>query len=506
MISNTTATSRIFSASIANWVGIGVSLLTQIVFVPVLLSHWSAETYGVWLLLLAFLGFAGLIQGAHRDFIYHESLKLGRQYIDKVGLQLSSALPIVVLTSFIVFFVVYLQFEFSIIDSSFGLTKALRQDFLFSAMILALVLLISGNYYGFLLGPVILLGYYPFITWLKVGMAFVTSIAPVFIVVFGGELIDAVIGLAVTTFFVNLIAIYLVLNLYKKENLKFSKPDLKLGLKQFANSTWVLAKHASDMFRQAGIRFFIIPFVGATAVAQFATNRTVANVAQQGMASLTGPILPELMRYINEKKQLEAQATLALLWLMLCFLIAPALIVLQLFIEPLFEIWTVGAIEFHPILFSLLSSSILIMILAQPAESILRGNNLYKVQLAISLIALAGLILIIYFFSHTLGLLSAGLGLLVAETVVMSLSVWKAHHWMMSKQLNWPWQYFMLSFLSVSLTIICLLLIAYELVPTVSVAFILLLQLTIAIRFWQLMPLLAKEKAYRLLHKLGIRK
>jgi len=505
-VSSTTATSRIFSASLANWAGIGVTLLTQVVFVPIYLSHWPAETYGVWLLLLAFLGFAGLIQGAHRDFIYHESLKLGRQHIDKVGLQLSSALPIVVLTSFIVFFVVYLQFEYSVIDSSFGIAKELRQDFLFSALILAFVLLISGHYYGFLLGPVILLGYYPFITWLKVGMAFVTSIAPISIIVFGGGLIDAVKGLAVATFLVNLIASYLVLSLYKKENIKLSRPNLKLGLNQFASSTWMLAKHVSDTFRQVGIRFLIIPFVGAAAVTQFATNRTVANVAQQGMTSLTGPILPELMRYVHEKKQLEIQASLALLWLMLCFLIAPGFIVLQLFIEPLFRIWTVGVIEFHPVLFSVLSSSVLMMILAQPAESILRGNNLYKVQLAISLMALAILILTIYLFYETLGLLSAGLGLLVAETVVMSLSVWKAHTWMMSKQLNWPWKYFLLSFLSVVLTVSCLLLMAYKLALTTSVAFILLLQLTIAIKFWQLMPSLAKEKAYRLLHKLGIRK
>ncbi|MBR9867929.1 MAG: hypothetical protein GYB18_12615 [Oceanospirillales bacterium] len=506
MVKSTTAASRIFSASLANWLGIGISLLTQIVFVPVFLSHWAAETYGVWLLLLAFLGFAGLIQGAHRDFIYHESLKLGKQNLDKVVLQLFSALPIVVLTSFIVFFVVYLQFEYSIIDSTFGIAKALRQDFLLSAMILALVLLISGNYYGFLVGPVILLGYYPFVTWLKVGMAFVTSIAPVFIVVFGGGLIDAVIGFSISTFFVNLIASYLVLNLYKKENIKLFKPCLKLGLKQFASSTWVLARYVSDMFRQIGIRFLIIPFVGATAVAQFATNRTVANVAQQGMASLTGPILPELMRYVHEKKQLEIEALLGLLWLMLCFLIAPGFILLQLFIEPLFEIWTVGVIEFDPILFGVLSSSVLMMILAQPAESILRGNNLYKVQLAISLIALAGLILIIYMFSHTLGLLSAGLGLLVSETLVMCLSVWKAHDWMVRKQLNWPWKYFFISFFSVGLTVISMLLIAYKLVLTIVVAFILLLQLTIAIKFWQLMPSLAKEKAYRLLNNLGVGK
>ncbi|MDP2608072.1 MULTISPECIES: hypothetical protein [unclassified Oceanobacter] len=505
-MANSTAIGRMFSASLANWVGIGVSLLSQIAFVPIFLSHWGAETYGVWLLFLAFLGFAGLIQGAHRDFIYYESLKLGKQNIDKVCLQLSSALPIVVLTSFVVFLVVYLQFEYSIIDSSFGLSEELRQDFLLSAMILVLVLMVSSNYYGFLLGPVILLGYYPFITWSKVIMAFVVSITPVFVVVFGGGLIDAVIGWAIATFFVNMIAIYIVLGLYKKENIKLSKPCFRLGLKQFSNSIWVLVKYTSDMFRQAGIRFLIINFVGATAVAQFATNRTVANVAQQGIGSLVGPILPELMRYVHEKKQVEIQATLALLWLMLCFFIAPGFVILQLFVEPLFEIWTAGAIKFDPVLFAVLSSSILVVVLAQSSESILRGNNLYKIQLVISLTVLLSLFLVVYFSSHALGVLSAGLGLLVSETVAMCLSVWRAKKWMASKQLKWPWQYFLLSSLSVGLTVTGLLLIAYNVVPNMAVVFILLLQFIIAIKFWQLMPLLAKEKAYRLLNKLGIKK
>ncbi|MDO6749597.1 hypothetical protein, partial [Gilvimarinus sp. 1_MG-2023] len=87
------------------------------------------------------------------------------------------------------------------------------------------------------------------------------------------------------------------------------------------------------------------------------------------------PILPELMRYVHEKKQVEIQATLAVLWLMLCFFLAPGFVILQLFVEPLFEIWTAGAIKFDPVLFAVLSSSILVVVLAQSSESILRGNN-----------------------------------------------------------------------------------------------------------------------------------
>ena len=506
MTFNSTATSRIFSASVANWVGIGISLFTQIVFVPIFLNHWSVETYGVWLLILTFLTFARLFHEAHRDFIYHEGLKHGKDNIDKVCLQLFSALPIVFLVSFLSFIVVYLQFEFKFIDTTFGLSTELQEPFLFSILLLTFVLFVPGQYFGFLKGPLILLGYLPYFTWINAGMAFANSITPILIVIYGGELVDAVIGLAVTTALVNLLVIYLVLNLYKKEGLKLLKPNYKLGLSNFVNSFWVLAKHTSDTIRHVGIRFLLLNYVSATAVTQFATNRTVVNIAKQGMSSLTGPILPEMMRYMHDKKELEIKATIALLWLLLCFFIAPCLIILQLNIGPLFEIWTAGAVDFDPKLFSLFSSSILMMILGQPASGILSGNNLFKVQLLISLIAVSGLLITIYSFYESLGILSAGLSLLVAETIVMIFSVWKAYDLMIKKNLNWPWQYFLLSFFSVCLTIFCLLAIAHGLATKVLITFVFLLQSTIAITFWKLMPALAKEKFYKLLNRFRIRK
>jgi O-antigen/teichoic acid export membrane protein len=506
MPSDSTATNRIFSASLANWIGIAVTLLTQIAFVPIYLSHWSADVYGVWLLLYAFMGLAGLIQSSHRDFIYYESLKLGKQNLEKVTLQLTSALPIVVLISFLVFSAIYLQFEYKIIDTEFGLTNELLADFLYSALILAFVLLIAGNYYGFLLGPIILLGYYPYITWLKVVMAFITATTPVITISLGGGLIEAVFTLAATIFLVNTIAIFLVLNIYKKEGIKLSKPKSRLGVNQFFKSSWLLAKNFSDTFRQLGIRFLIIPFVGPGAVTQFATNRTVANVALQGLNSLTGPIMPELMRFVNERKQQEINTTLALVWLMLCFVMAPGFVLLQLYIEPLFQVWTVGAIEFHPPLFAVLSSSILMITLAQPAESILRGNNLYKTQLVISLIALTFLVMTVFIFANSIGLLSAGLGLLVAEFVGMGLAIWKAQEWLKGNQLLWPWQGFNLSLISVVLTTASLLLIAYQLLPKISAVIIICLQLFIAYLFWSQMPQIAKEKASLLFSKFRFQK
>ena len=40
---------RLISGSAASWVQIAVNMASQIVLVPIYLSYWEAETYGVWL-------------------------------------------------------------------------------------------------------------------------------------------------------------------------------------------------------------------------------------------------------------------------------------------------------------------------------------------------------------------------------------------------------------------------------------------------------------------------
>ena len=43
------AAARLISGSVASWAQIAVTMAAQIVLVPIYLSYWSVETYGIWL-------------------------------------------------------------------------------------------------------------------------------------------------------------------------------------------------------------------------------------------------------------------------------------------------------------------------------------------------------------------------------------------------------------------------------------------------------------------------
>ena len=70
-------TSRLLSGSLANWVKIGVTFIARLVLVPVYLSYWTPEVYGIWISIEAFLSIVTTISRGHQDYLGFEFLKFG---------------------------------------------------------------------------------------------------------------------------------------------------------------------------------------------------------------------------------------------------------------------------------------------------------------------------------------------------------------------------------------------------------------------------------------------
>ena len=166
--------------------------------------------------------------------------------------------------------------------------------------------------------------------------------------------------------------------LFKKEHIRPSKPSLVLGLSNFRMSLPLLGKSLLENVRQQGVRLLLAPLSGAVGLAAFATMRTGANVALQGLNTICNPILPDLMRFLHDRDQPRSEAAFATIWVVVVALMAPAVVILQTFVEPLYVVWTQGKIPFNPLLFSILSLGVLVYAVVQPAMAIVIGNNLTK--------------------------------------------------------------------------------------------------------------------------------
>jgi Na+-driven multidrug efflux pump len=82
---------RIISGTIASWVKILLTFIIQILLVPVYLSFWSVEVYGIWIAIQAFSSVLSIIDISHQNYLGFEFLKFGHKKVYKISRYLSSS-------------------------------------------------------------------------------------------------------------------------------------------------------------------------------------------------------------------------------------------------------------------------------------------------------------------------------------------------------------------------------------------------------------------------------
>jgi O-antigen/teichoic acid export membrane protein len=148
--------------------------------------------------------------------------------------------------------------------------------------------------------------------------------------------------------------------------------------------------------------------------------------------------MPELMRFINEKNQEKCEAAFATVWTILIVFLIPGIIIIQIIMPSLFDIWTRGKVEYNPLLFALLSMTVLIYAMAQPAIAIIQGDNNLKSQFRISLITSIIVVGGMLLFVPEIGILGAGIILVLGELVDTLLYKIAAQRWLFKNGLEWP--------------------------------------------------------------------
>ena len=67
---------RFLSASAASWAKILLTVATQVLLVPLFLSHWSVEEYGCWLIVQTIMGIGSLMSNGFQTYTGYEFLKI----------------------------------------------------------------------------------------------------------------------------------------------------------------------------------------------------------------------------------------------------------------------------------------------------------------------------------------------------------------------------------------------------------------------------------------------
>lgn len=499
------AANRLFSGSAAAWVSMGVSLVSQVVLVPIFLSHWNSEVYGIWLAIQAAIGVVILLNTGHQSFLQNEFLRIGAHRIRVLRTFFWSAVTYGLLLGGLEFLVVVTVILTGTLPMLLGAESLEKSSTINAAEIVFLAEgLVSWLFIpvgGIAIRVLAPLGYYPRVAWWGVAVTCLRAAAPALVVLFfNGGLMMAGLTQVATVILINIPLSLDLWRLLKRGGLHPVRPNWRLGFRNVVLSQLLTFKSLLEMSRQQGVRLILASLAGAAPMAAFATMRTGANVALQGLSTIANPLMPELMRFLNQRDQARTEAAFGTVWLILAGAIVPAVIFLQAFIEPAFSWWTRGKIGFDPLLFGTLSAGVLVFAVARPALAVVQGNNLLRIQLILSVlagaVAVGGMVMLV----PIIGIRGAAYALFAAETVSAFGYVFSAQAWLTSQGMRWPWTAFLCVLTSVILAGCAMA--GMVLYPSIKVEILgstLMVQLILLVAYWRQLPMFARERAARLL-------
>lgn len=432
---------RVISGSLASWMRIGITMISQLILVPVYLTYWDVTTYGIWIAIQALVSIISVMDQGHQTFLEFEFLKDGRDNRKSIAYNFWSSMWVGAVIGAAEILLVLGFIFFGLIGKLLGAATAnpelihQAEIVLILQMIVWAVLVSPCGLFVRVLSP---FGYYARMSWWGVLAAVATSFIPLIAVIFGADLLQAGISFGAATIAYSIPQFIDIFRLIKKEGLKYRNFSFEKGKRNFLLSLALSGKSLLENSRQQGVRVILAPLSGATALVAFSTIRTGANIVLQGLNTITNPLMPELMRFLNEKDQQRMEASFSTVWIVVLLILSPGVILLQVFAGPLFVIWTKGQIHFDPLLFLLLSMGVLVYAVAQPAMAVIRGNNILRPQLIIA--AMAGTIVVggMFVLVPVYGILGAGICLLIAEVAATASYRVIAKKWLSKNGLQWP--------------------------------------------------------------------
>ena len=416
----------IFTAT-ASWSNSALLIVSNIATVPLILSKWSPEIFGIWLLIHAFRGTVGLPILAHQEYVFHENLKLGAKNIRKISEHIFSAIPFGVALSLLIIGLLFIDFNFSFFSNLFNIPNAFIKEWNLAIVFFAITALATSGVSGFFINALAVLGYYPLVAWANFLRSLFSTLVPVgFIFLFNINFFEACLILMLVDIIFFGFYYIVIFYILKSNKFFFTKFNYTIGFNQFSSSFLVLIRFIFQNVTSDGIRFLIVLLFNPIALVMFSTIRTISNVIRKGLESIYHSFVPETMNALAKKNFKKFNSAFELYFLFLLIFIYPGVTIAHFVAPSFFTFWTLGKIEFNESLFLLLNFSVLATSLSMPFLAILVANNLNKNILKIMTVSLIFFAITIAAGYKIIGILSVALALFVYELVMSMLMIYCA--------------------------------------------------------------------------------
>ena len=303
------AAGRIARGLAANIGGMGVTLVIQLVSVPVLLAAWGVPTYGEWLVLSAVPTYVALSDLSFSSVAGNSMVMLVAQgkRTDAVTLGRRLWSIVTVMTGIAVLAAVAIALVFG---GAFGSGAAIPASEAQIVLVALFLQVAVGNQYGVLDAWYRAGGRYP----LSAALRHLGRLLE-FGALMGAVLLGARPSTAAIAFLAGSVAGFGVSWVVLRRAVPWStfrpeRPHLQTFRELLAPGVAFMAFPIGNALSLQGFTIVIGATLGAAAVVVFSTTRTITRVALQAMGSINNSIWPELSRSVGGGRLDEARAIL----------------------------------------------------------------------------------------------------------------------------------------------------------------------------------------------------
>lgn len=403
-----------------------MSIIIQLISVPICLRYWGKTTYGTWLALSAAYTILRTVDGGFTAFIGNKLNMLYHQDQQEMRRVLASAVwGVILLGSLQIIIVLGLYFSnsMSLIMGS-AVSQISASQTIFGLMVMSLTWILSGSYIGMLHRFLIPNGMLYQLLWWVMLLQVSQSLSIMLAAYFQFSVFNAALFFAFAQ-----AAVYISSAFYIKWRLPqfypwLSGAKLKIGIREIINSFPMTVNGAVQQAGNSGVVVLVSAVLGAAVIPIYSTMRTLSNLWTTVTNIVTAPLLPDIVRFHATKELRKFIMVHKTHVLLMSVIINLSIMLAYPLIDTVYLYWTRGKLPIDHRLICLLLASVSVFALNSLFNTFLTGlnNGRYLVVMG----ALRGLFVLLagYFLLPIFGLSGIGMAILLAEILLMAANTY----------------------------------------------------------------------------------
>lgn len=416
---------RLIKGSFAEFANFALILVKGIVIIPIILTYWTSEKYGVLITTMASIEFFKILDVGYQNFVRNEINSKYHTNNEEARFILGSGLRFTMILGFVEFLlgsIFFYLIKNSIILSQLG--KIFSNEIINSTLTYLFFWTFLGSISGILGHLLQTIGHYV----IEVRYMIIQIIAQIAILIFSAfNNYSISITLYLLSFCFFILTVYFLYDIKQKAPYFFpwwKSGNFTFGFNMFKKSIVITYANTLELITTNGMPIIITSIVGPSALVTFNAIRVLSNSVSQISNLIINPALPEILRLHSLRDFSNIQKIIKINWVLIVSFLSFGIIFSFPFVGYLFKVWTRGKLEFSSLLYILLILSTLINVFNKPFSSYLTiTNDLSYISISATFKILV-LSIILYITLINFGIQYTGFAFLLSEILILIYTVY----------------------------------------------------------------------------------